>query len=714
MLPTRLKVLVPLLFFGAAYAGKHVYDKRRKKEEWLVYEKLEDSLKRIESLPSISALRSNILTPVSDKTHRMELAKRYLQLVSLDPQNNNSEYLVIIKKMRQGQIDKVQLLTKEWLNAVIGQQVIIYLTFLARERVGEYETQKLACQALSTILANSAFCRPEYPWIRQNLRQAFSLEPMLLPELCLLPSLDPHLLEEISTAICDAEEERLEYGVKDKRNVIMALGELWMTTIQRKESASNSPMGYPPMDDYGFSNPTSEWDPLTDPTMTAKSTRAMLRIMNEAILKDNTAAFRILLSGGLSTLKSLAETVTEEWWESHSKDYMNLVLTEVARLVANLVLFKEGTKIAICLQWPQTLMDWLYHDEFCKSNDMLQLEVLRAIANMQPERNWKYPNGIFLIYPTTRMRWEPQLDIVLVHGLLGGPLRTWRVGRAPSNHAIVEQEYYVSDDEDSNTASVLEQDHHEKDEKLVVWPRDWLSKDIPNIRVLSVSYDTSISAWRSYGLPLKHQAAELLEKLCDAGIGTRPCVILTHSYGGLVTKQAIVDAVHSMNEKYLRLVDSIRGLVFFSTPHLGSPIVGYLKRAIVGSTFRPSVAVNELYPGSTMLLELNEEFKRVVHSRWYEFSSNKRPINTPHLEVLSMGETLPTKLTQWSSQYITSLLVPVETANPGIGRFIPVRTADHLTVCKPSSVDDLRYQEVLKLIRRAMKDTSHVDSCREH
>ncbi|GJD09486.1 Protein SERAC1 [Galdieria sulphuraria] len=233
-------------------------------------------------------------------------------------------------------------------------------------------------------------------------------------------------------------------------------------------------------------------------------------------------------------------------------------------------------------------MDWLYHDEFCKSNDMLQLEVLRAIANMQSGRKWKYPNGIFLIYPTTRMRWEPQLDIVLVHGLLGGPLRTWRVAHAPNNNnnnnnAVVEQEYYVSDDEHSNTAAFSEQDYHEKEEheKLMVWPRDWLSKDIPNIRILSVSYDTSISAWRSYGLPLKHQAADLLEKLCDAGIGSRPCVIITHSYGGLVMKQAIVDAVHSMNDKYLCLVDSIRGLVFFSTPHLGSPIVGYLKRAIV-------------------------------------------------------------------------------------------------------------------------------------
>jgi hypothetical protein len=35
-----------------------------------------------------------------------------------------------------------------------------------------------------------------------------------------------------------------------------------------------------------------------------------------------------------------------------------------------------------------------------------------------------------------------------------------------------------------------------------------------------------------------------------------------------------------------------------------------------------------------------------------------------------------------------------------------------LTVCKPSSVDDLRYQEVVKLIQRAMKASSRVDNHR--
>ncbi|GJD09485.1 Protein SERAC1 [Galdieria sulphuraria] len=264
MLPTRVKVLVPLLFFGAAFAGKRVYDKRRKKEKWPLHERLEDGFKRIEDLPEILALRSNILSPVSDKVHRLELAKRYWQLVSVDAENNNSVDLVTIKKMRQGKLDDVQVFTSEWLNAVIGQQ-------------------QLACEALSTILAKSAFCKPENQKIRQKLGEAFSLEPMLLPELCLLPNLDPRLLEEASNAVYDADEERLVYGVNDKRNIILALGELWMTTIQRKESASSSHLGYPPIDDYGFSNPTSDWDPLTDPTMTLKSTRAMLRSMNDAV-----------------------------------------------------------------------------------------------------------------------------------------------------------------------------------------------------------------------------------------------------------------------------------------------------------------------------------------------------------------------------------------------------------------------------------------------
>lgn len=344
MLPTRLKVLVPLLFVGAAFGGKHVYDKRRQTEKRLLDERL-DGFKQIESFPAILALRSNILTPVSDRKHRLELANRYLQLVTMETQNNHVDYLVAIRKIPKRQVEQEE--QKDWLDAVIGQQVSIYLTFLARERVGEYDTQQLACQSLSAILAKSVFYKRDNELIRENLRHAFSLEPMLLPELCLLPNLDPRLLEEVSIAVHDAKEERLENPTSDKRNIILALGELWTTALQRKESASSSPMGYPPIDDYGFSNPTSEWDPLTDPTMMTKSTRAMLRAMNEEVVKDNTAAHRILFSGGLSVLKALAETVTEEWWDSN----MNLVLTEVVRLVANLSLYEEGTKIAIRLQW---------------------------------------------------------------------------------------------------------------------------------------------------------------------------------------------------------------------------------------------------------------------------------------------------------------------------------------------------------------------------
>lgn len=735
MLPTRLKLLVPLLFFGAAFGGKQVYDKRRKKQRGLLKEKLE-GFTQIESLPSLLALSSNILTPVSDKEHRLLLAKRYLQLVNAEHERHNSEYLVgPWRNLEHTAWEKRE--RKEWLDAVLGQRICTYLTFLARERADEYDTQQLACQALSVILAKGAFYRSEKELIRQSLRRAFAMEPMLIPELCLMPNIDPLLLEEASVAVGDEAQKEMQErdSFNDKRNIILALGELWMATVQRKEG-SNSSIDYSPVDDYGFSSPTSEWDPLTDPTMSLKSVRAMLRMMNEAVVKDDLAAFRILHSNGLSILKALVDTaITEEWWKK-SKDTINLVLTEVARLVANLVLHKEGTQLAIGLQWPETFLEWLYHeddDELGNSKDgMLQLEAIRAISNMQPERKWKYPNGIFLLYPTCRRRWEAQMDIVLVHGLLGGPLRTWRVACDEShndnnndnhsnNNNIVEEEYYyTSEDTDSVVASKQDpQPSHEKQdhEKLVVWPRDWLSRDIPNIRILSVSYDTSISAWRSYGLPLEHQATDLLNKLCVAGIGTRPCVIITHSYGGLVTKQAIVDAFHSNEEKHRRFVDSIRGIVFYSTPHLGSPIVGYLKRAIVGSTFRPSVAVNELYPGSTMLLELNEEFKKLVQRRWHDYMgtnpASKSDSRHNHLmQVLSMGETCATKLTRWSRSYITSLLVPVETANPGIGHFIPIQGADHLTVCKPSSVDDLRYQEVVKLIQRAMKASSRVDNHR--
>ncbi|OHE90838.1 hypothetical protein CORC01_13860 [Colletotrichum orchidophilum] len=53
---------------------------------------------------------------------------------------------------------------------------------------------------------------------------------------------------------------------------------------------------------------------------------------------------------------------------------------------------------------------------------------------------------------------------------------------------------------------------------------------------------------------------------------TRPIILIAHSMGGLVVKQALVDMSKSDNELDSRIVRAVYGIAFFGVPHLGMEI----------------------------------------------------------------------------------------------------------------------------------------------
>jgi hypothetical protein len=64
----------------------------------------------------------------------------------------------------------------------------------------------------------------------------------------------------------------------------------------------------------------------------------------------------------------------------------------------------------------------------------------------------------------------PDLDVVFVHGIRGGPFVTWRRIYSPST-----------------PAATLE---HE-----LCWPSLWLAEDVPKARLLSMQYSAPASGW---------------------------------------------------------------------------------------------------------------------------------------------------------------------------------------------------------------------------
>lgn len=80
------------------------------------------------------------------------------------------------------------------------------------------------------------------------------------------------------------------------------------------------------------------------------------------------------------------------------------------------------------------------------------------------------------------------------------------------------------------------------------WPRDWLPKNFPDLRVIALNYTTDPYLWRPVWIKkrnrtsLTERAREMTDMLIEKGVGVNhPIIWVGHSKGGLFIKQIIVD-----------------------------------------------------------------------------------------------------------------------------------------------------------------------------
>ncbi|KAF1859490.1 hypothetical protein Lal_00010074 [Lupinus albus] len=260
----------------------------------------------------------------------------------------------------------------------------------------------------------------------------------------------------------------------------------------------------------------------------------------------------------------------------------------------------------------------------------------------------------------------PPLDVVFVHGLRGGPYKTWRIA-----------------DEKSSTSSTLVEKIDEEAGKLgTFWPGEWLSSDFPEARLFTIKYKTNLTQWSGASLPLQEVSNMLLEKLVAAGIGDRPVVFVTHSMGGLVVKQILHKA---KEEGFNNLVKNTAGVVFYSCPHFGSRLADMPWR--MGLVLRPAPTIGELRSGSPRLVELND-YIRQLHKKGM-------------LDVLSFCETMVTPLVEGYGGWALRMeIVSIESAYPGFGELVVLESTDHINSCKPISRSDTSYTETLKFLQK--------------
>ncbi|XP_036405649.1 protein SERAC1 [Megalops cyprinoides] len=330
----------------------------------------------------------------------------------------------------------------------------------------------------------------------------------------------------------------------------------------------------------------------------------------------------------------------------------------IVRIIGNLALNDNLHMAIVQSGWVSVLAEMMQSPHIMQAS-----HAARALANLDRDAvKEKYQDGVYVLHPHCRTSQPVKADVLFVHGLLGAAFKTWR-----------QQDCDLTEDE---KATGVREDYTE------CWPKSWLAADCPNLRVLSVEYDTHLSDWRAkcpvenQRKSLAYRSRELLEKLKTAGVGDKPLVWVAHSMGGLLVKKMLLDA--SKDPDMRPLIKNTKGIMFYSVPHQGTFMAEYSVN--VRYLLFPSIEVKELCRDSPALRELNENFLNMARDRDFK--------------VLSFAETRPTTI----GPMIKMVVVPVQSADLGIGDFIQV-DVDHLNICKPEKKDSFLYKRSLQFIQ---------------
>ena len=168
-------------------------------------------------------------------------------------------------------------------------------------------------------------------------------------------------------------------------------------------------------------------------------------------------------------------------------------------------------------------------------------------ADGDAEARVRGPYGLNVVHTPP----EPVVDFIFVHGIGGGSFKTWR----------------------------------KQPEDWFFWPQSWLplDNDLANVRVLTFGYDSSWSKMKTGMLNIPDFARYLLRELTTSphmrNSGNTPIVLIGHSMGGLVIKQAYILARQESDPT----AERIKCLFFLATLHRGADSAKVLRKVLKAS-----------------------------------------------------------------------------------------------------------------------------------
>ena len=214
-------------------------------------------------------------------------------------------------------------------------------------------------------------------------------------------------------------------------------------------------------------------------------------------------------------------------------------------------------------------------------------------------------------------------DVIFVHGLQGHPRNTWQFPPGVNVSPQPAQNRGPSGILGFWKTSKPEPEFGEA--APVFWPKDLLPADQNDIRILTYGYDSHVSHFfkgptnklnlSQHGEALLNRVAGERQRSNSAG---RPIIFVAHSLGGLLVKEALVEAQkHVHDSSKLDVYNSTQAIIFFGTPHKGSDDArwGLLLSTVVSAAFDTNKTIlHTLEPDDERLDKLARDFQDILHS----------------------------------------------------------------------------------------------------
>lgn len=398
---------------------------------------------------------------------------------------------------------------------------------------------------------------------------------------------------------------------------------------------------------------------------------------------------------------------------------------------------------------------WIYFLSNWQRDADLRLQVFASTSlnnlDAYDTSNFTYVPKLYPLYPRGRINEKPAMDLIFVHGILGGIFVTWRCQResdmmteniaATSNktanlHNSFFQEEAVFRDEkivqmepgpasriltitEQTTRMILSALHDIAEDNLTkedlkisrrilkhivrkindqsysfCWPVDWLPRQFPQIRILGLQFESALSYWvkkvcpcEQNELKLKNRSADYLPRLAAAGVGEGRPVVWICHSMGGLIVKGIINQALTSDDDKIRNIAKNTRGIIF----LGTPHKGssIAKYSQQTALLWPTIEVKDMEEGSKELLKLNEEFL-----------VNITKLNSP-VEVVSIAEGSAMKV----FQNIKMIVVPISSAYLGYGDFF-VSNENHLNLSKPLSQNSFIYLLTTNMIEKILKQLS--------